>query len=45
MAPLGLFVTSAIRSLWDGKPTLRRKSFQLDANKQGQTMPLTHRGP
>ena len=31
MARLGPFVTSAIRSLWDGKRTLRRKSFQLDA--------------
>ena len=31
LARLGPFVTSAIRSLWDGKRTLRRKSFQLDA--------------
>ena len=31
LAQLGPFVTSAIRSLWDGKRTLRRKSFQLDA--------------
>ena len=30
MARLGPSVTSAIRSLWDGKRTLRRKSFQLD---------------
>ena len=35
MARLRPFVTSAIRSLWDGKRTLKRKSFQLDANKQG----------
>ena len=44
MARLGPFVTSAIRSLWDGKRTLRRKSFQLDAGFKWRRVAVDARG-